>query len=95
MRSALFCDITQHVVVIPYRRFRTPTCPILKDKKIFLSSFLDSGALIMGPIGFLRTSIGDYHFALRNILEERRCRSQNASLAQLKNFHLELVLRLC
>jgi len=37
MRSALFCDVTQHVVVIGYRRFRTPTCPIFKDKKSFLT----------------------------------------------------------
>jgi len=44
----------------------------------------------MGPLGFVGTSIGDYHSALRNILEERRYRSQNASLVQLKNFSLEL-----
>jgi hypothetical protein len=43
----------------------------------------------MGPIGFLRTSIGNYQSALRNILEKRRYRSQNASVAQLKNFRLE------
>ena len=37
MRSAMFCDIMQHVVVIPYRRFRTTTCPIFEDKKSFLA----------------------------------------------------------
>jgi len=39
MRSALFCDITKHVVVIRYRHFRTPTYPIVKDKKSFLTSW--------------------------------------------------------
>jgi len=37
MRSELFCYITQHIVVIPYRRFGTLTCPIFKDKKTFLT----------------------------------------------------------
>jgi hypothetical protein len=37
MRSALCCDITQRVVVIPYRRFGTPTCPIFNDQKSFLA----------------------------------------------------------
>jgi len=34
MKSALFWDIMQHIVVIPYQCFRTPISPIFRGEEI-------------------------------------------------------------
>jgi hypothetical protein len=60
--SALFSDVTQRRVVIPYRRLGTN-----------YRSERTSWPLNMGPICCPETSVRNYHSTLRNIPEE--CRS--------------------
>jgi hypothetical protein len=75
--SGLLCDvddtcallgITQHRVVVLYRRFGTnrsvPSSRVKKPNK-------------MGPIHCPETSVKDYHSTLRSIPEEGRCDKTN------------------
>ena len=55
-------------VVILYRRFGTTYRSHLKRSRSPRTSWL----LKMGPIGFHKTSVQNYHSTLRNIPEERR-----------------------
>jgi len=57
--------IMQHVVVLPYRRFGATYQSHFQECGI-----LDSGPLKKGPIGFPETSARNYHYTLRNSLEE-------------------------
>jgi hypothetical protein len=61
MRSALFWDTTQCLVVVLYRRFGTNCRAHRKGSRNQL-----------GPIGCPETSVQNYHFTVRNISEERR-----------------------
>ena len=74
LKSALFWDITQYTVLIPYRRFGT-TCrsifrcqEIQEEIRIF---FLDFLPLKMGPIWYPEMSVRKYHYTPRNVAEER------------------------
>jgi len=64
----LFCDIIQHIVVSPYRRFGTIYRSHLQDNE----SKKDSWQLKMGQIGCPETSVRNYHCMLCNIPEQRR-----------------------
>jgi len=66
-RTVLFWAITQRVVAIPYRRFRTTYRSHLQGPR----NQLDSWPLKMEPIGCLETSVINYHYSLRNNPEER------------------------
>ena len=55
MRSELFSDVMQHIVVIRHRRVGTTYRSPLK----------------MGSIGCPETSVRNYHHSLRNIPEQR------------------------
>jgi len=70
MRTALLLDITQRVVVIPYRRFGTT----------YLSHF--QGTLKMEPIGCPETSVRNFHYSLRNNPEQ--CCFHEVSLLEMK-----------
>ena len=59
LRSALFWNITQRVVVIPHRRFGTDS----------LSGI--SWNLKMEPIGCPEKPVRNYHYSVRNIPEGR------------------------
>jgi len=59
-RTALFCVITQRVVVIPYRRFGKPHWRHLQGSR------LGSCPLKMCQIGCPETSIRNYHYLPRN-----------------------------
>jgi len=59
MKTALFCVITQRVLVIPYRLFRDDL------------SLPNSWPFNRGPIGFPETSVINCHYMLRNSPEER------------------------
>jgi len=71
MRTALFWVITQRVMVISHRRFRTTyrshhhgsrnQIQILLDFWIFLESW----SLKTGPIGCPVKSVRNYHYSLR------------------------------
>jgi hypothetical protein len=56
MRTALCWDITHRVVLIAYGQFGT--------------TYRSIGPLKMGPIGCPETSVRNYHYSLRNSLEE-------------------------
>ena len=62
MRSALVCDITQRIVLIPYWRFGTT----------YRSHFQGSSSPRWDPIVCYETSVTNYHYTLRNIAEKRR-----------------------
>jgi len=64
MRTALSWDITQRVVVIPYRRFGTT----------YRSNLQDSWHLKMEPVGCPETSARNYHHSLRSNVEDRNSR---------------------
>jgi hypothetical protein len=64
MRTALFWDITQRVLVVPYRRFGTT----------YQSHLQDSWHLRMEPVGCPETSVRNYHHSLRSNLEDRNSR---------------------
>jgi hypothetical protein len=81
MRSALFWDITQRRLLIPYRRFGT----------VCQSVTLDVGSLKMGPKRCPETSLKDYHSSLRNISEERKSEEPFCCLGGLPFFALVLV----
>jgi len=70
-RSALFWDITQLTVAIPYRHFGTTYRAHLQRSRnrswIFRS-------LKMSSIVCLETSVRNYHYPLRNDTEERSSR---------------------
>jgi hypothetical protein len=57
MRTTLFWVITQQVVVVSYRRFRTPYISNLQ---------LDSWPLKMEPLDCPETSVRNCHYCLRN-----------------------------
>jgi hypothetical protein len=61
LMSALFCDITQRIVSIPYRRFGTT-----------YRSHHDPWR--WDPIGCIETSVRNYHYTLHNVPEEHRSR---------------------
>jgi len=64
MKSALFWDITQHRVEIPYRRFGTTYRSHLQGSRTLWP-------LKMRPTSSPETSVRNYHSTLRNIPEER------------------------
>jgi hypothetical protein len=81
LRSALFWDITQRMVVIPCWRFgRTGWYKLQGSGN---SRFLDSWPLKMGPIGYPETSVRNYHHTLRNNQEE--CKSHLLHGGSLKS----------
>jgi hypothetical protein len=57
-RIVFFWVVTQHVVIVPYRRFEKPIVTILKE-----IGFLDHCSEI---------SVRNYHYSLRNRSEEHR-----------------------
>lgn len=61
LRYALFCDITQHMEVIYYRRFDTTCRSIL------------TGYIKKEPISCPKNSVRNYPNSLLHIPEERRC----------------------
>jgi len=67
---ALFWDITQRIVVIPYRRFETTYRSHLQEIQ---GDFLEiSWPYKKGPIVCPETSLRNYHYMLSYIPEERR-----------------------
>ena len=64
LRSALFWDVTQRIVVIPYGRFGTTYRSELQGPRNPLS-----WPLKMGPISCPEKSVSNYHCKLRNIAE--------------------------
>jgi hypothetical protein len=64
-RSALFCDITQRLVVIRYRRFGTAYRSHFQEPRSL--SFLDFLTLKMVSIRCTVTSVNDYLATPRNI----------------------------
>jgi hypothetical protein len=77
MRSALFWDITQRRVVIPYRRLGTTYRSHLQGSRSpsRIASSRNSWPFKMEPIRRTETSVKDNHSTLRNTSEE--CRSNN------------------
>ena len=81
----LFWDITQQIVVIPYRCFGTKSDPIFKGHKIpeiqetspWISLPLKIGSKVCPE-----KSVRNYHYRLRNVPEERHssCKSVCLSL---------------
>jgi hypothetical protein len=69
MISALFWDITQRRVVVPYRRFGTTYRSHLQGPSSFSGTVCPAKR---GPIGCPETSVQNFHSALRNIPEECR-----------------------
>ena len=74
MRTALFWDITQGVVVVSYR----PIGPFFKSKE-----YKKKLPLKMGPIGSPATSVRNYHYLLYNNPEKHSYRIYNSSLRSL------------
>jgi len=70
MKSTLSCDITQRIVVIPYRRFKTTYLSHLQESRN-PGSWIYS-TLKMGQRDCPETSVRNYHYTLRNIPEENR-----------------------
>jgi len=70
MRSALSCDITQCVVVIPYRSFGTTYRSHLQWPRNPRRRI--SWPLKKGPLCCTGTSVRNCHYTLRKITEERR-----------------------
>jgi hypothetical protein len=68
MRSALFCNITQCWVIVPYRRFGKIYRFHLKGSRLFSWTFWP---LKIGPIGCPETSVQNYRSTPRNNPEER------------------------
>jgi hypothetical protein len=78
-RSALFWDITQHIVVIPYQHFRTIYRSHLQGSRI--------------QEGCPKISVSKYHYTLCNIPE--KCRSHllhSRSLRSCNKEHIENIL---
>jgi len=77
MRSALLCDITQRIVVITYRRFRTNYLSNIqgsRNPRRKLSSWIP-WPLRMGRIRCPETSVRNYHDTLHDVTEDRRSHS--------------------
>ena len=82
MRTALFWVITQRVVVISYRRFGSTYRSHLQIAGIVLTNHTHTRALLdyyaassgrvvkTGPTDCPETSVRNYHYSLRNSLEE-------------------------
>ena len=70
MKSALAWHITQRIVVILYRRFKT-TYPSHLQESRNPGSWIYSN-LKMGQREFPETSVRNYQYTLRNIPEEHR-----------------------
>jgi hypothetical protein len=70
MRSALFCDITRHRVVIVYRHFGTTYRSHLQGSGVREEK--DSWPLKTRPICCPETSVNNYHTMPRNIPEQSR-----------------------
>ena len=70
LRSPLFCDITQRMVVIPWRcLWRTGWYNLQgSENSRFLDSWI-SWPLKMGPIGYPKILVRNYHHSLRSITE--------------------------
>jgi hypothetical protein len=77
LRSMLFWDITQSVVLI-YRRFGTTYRSHLQGSRIQREKRLDSWPFKTGSIGCPETSLRNYHFTLRNNPEERSSQEMSA-----------------
>jgi len=74
--SAFLWEITQRMVVIPYRRFgSTYRPPSSEVQEVFFCSFWFLEPLKTGPMGCPETSVQNYHHTLRNIPGEHRYRS--------------------
>ena len=77
LTSVPFWDITQRRVITLYRRFgknlSVPSSMVKKSSNS--SSFGNSWTLKTGPIGYLESSVQNYHSTLCNIPEERRSQS--------------------
>ena len=69
MRTVFFWVRTQQVVVISYRCFETTYWSHLKGSRT--QKGLNSRPLKMGSIGCSDTSVRNYHYLLRNSLEDR------------------------
>jgi len=69
LKTALFRVISQRVVVIPYRRFRTTYRSYLQGSRIFY--YLSFKML---PTSCPETLVRNYHHSLRNNSEERSFR---------------------
>ena len=76
MRTPLFRIITQHIVVIPYRRFGTTYRSRLRGSRMqkATESFVDSWLVKVGPISSPETFVRIYHYTLRNSPERRNSR---------------------
>jgi hypothetical protein len=73
MRSALFCDIAQHHVVIVNRHFGTTYRSHLQGSRPLRMSHLQgSRPLRMGPIYRPDTLVNSYHTTSHNMREEHR-----------------------
>jgi len=87
MRSALFLDITQHIVVTPNWRFGISYLFQLQEPRILLGSV----TLPMRPIDCPKTSVRTSHYMLCNIPEECRSHLKFVLVAVLKHFNLAIL----
>jgi len=62
MRYALFWDVTQHIMVIPYHCFGTTYQSCCEGWRI--EEFLDSWLLKIGLIGCPKMPVRNYHYTL-------------------------------
>ena len=86
LRTALFCVITQWVVVISYRCFGTTYQSHLHDSRI--RGLSDFWTLKMGPIGCPEMLVTNYHYLLRNSFEECSSHLHGRSLKPCTVFKL-------
>lgn len=92
MKPALFRDLTQRTVAIPYRLFgiifrsylRGSRQPVRTVRPIyavptwcFRLSSSASPPFTAGPTGCSKTSVTNYHYMLQNVPEERRSHTSN------------------
>jgi hypothetical protein len=67
-KYALFYDIKQCMVVMPYGRFGTTIGQEIQKERPYLP-------LKIGPTGCPETSVRNFHYTLRNNPEDRRCQA--------------------
>jgi hypothetical protein len=101
MRSALFWDITQHCVVIVYRRFETMYRSHFHGSRVRVGKHIgpiftgqESWPVKVGPIRCLETSVNNYHTTPRNIPEDRRANQHRGGSLKSKVLILGICARL-
>ena len=95
MRTVLFWVITHRVVVLSYWCFGTTYWSHFQDSRIHTGFLLDSWILKMGPIVCPETSVGNYHYSLRNKPEECSFSSVNMLITTTTIIPIILITFLC